>query len=107
MNKFKFLTAWQLLRNRVRTVNFRKGSPERQLVADFAITFGGVYLFMTSVVGITICVGPSMLPTIDAAGELAFVDRLSYKLDMKDYKIGDVVISKSMDDPRKSENELD
>lgn len=61
-------------------------------------------MFTTNVLGFTLCVGPSMLPTIDTAGELVLIDRLSYKLDLRDYKIGDVVISKSMDDPNKSES---
>lgn len=78
------------------------GSQDRKLVTDCVMIYCGVYMFTTNVFGFTLCVGPSMLPTIDSAGELAFIDRFSYKFDIKDYKIGDVVISKSMDDPRKS-----
>lgn len=69
---------------------------------ETAVTFFGVQFFLYNVYGLTICVGPSMIPTIDPAGELALIERLPYKMNIKEYKVGDVVISESMDDKNKS-----
>lgn len=43
----------------------------------------------------TICIGPSMIPTINPKGEVALVDVYSYKYDGKVYERGDVVIARS------------
>ncbi|KAJ1433791.1 peptidase S24/S26A/S26B/S26C, partial [Ochromonadaceae sp. CCMP2298] len=40
--------------------------------------------------------GPSMLPTIDH--NLVFVDRFSHRIQGKDYKVGDVVLSEFLVD---------
>lgn len=42
--------------------------------------------------GFTICVGPSMLPTINLSGEVLLFDIMSYKALNKHYQPGDVVI---------------
>lgn len=81
---------------------FKSKLPSKGDIRDFAMVFGTVYLFTNYVVGFTVCVGPSMIPTIDPRGELAFINRLSYKVAGRKYKTNDVVISKSMDDPHKS-----
>lgn len=75
-----------------------------------------VTLFGTSVVitsgfahymySVRICKGPSMLPTLPTSRELVVVDKLSYGIQGKDYKHGDVVVSISMRDPHISETSL-
>ena len=80
---------------------FVKASPMGQVIVEASVTFLGVHLFLNNVYGFTLCVGPSMIPTIDPAGELALIERLPYKFG-KEYKVGDVVISGSMDDINKS-----
>ena len=97
----RFSRYWQKFKNQAPSI-FQKGSPARTVVVEFLMIYSGVYVFTSNVVGFTLCVGPSMLPTIDQNGELAFIDRFNYKFARKDYKVGDVVISDSMDDPNKS-----
>ena len=101
----RFSRYWQKFTNQAPKF-FQKGSPARTVVVEFLIIYSGVYIFTSNVVGFTLCVGPSMLPTIDQNGELAFIDRFNYKFGRKDYKVGDVVISDSMDDPNKSKSFL-
>ena len=66
------------------------------------IIFGCTVAFTDNVLSFTICVGPSMIPTIHPEGELTLIDRFSYKLMKKDYQKNDVVISMAMDNPKKS-----
>lgn len=66
------------------------------------VIFGCMTAFLDNILGFTLCVGPSMMPTIDPRGELTLIDRVSYKFGKKDYEKNDVVISIAMDDPRKS-----
>ena len=51
----------------------------------------------TFLLQITMCVGPSMLPTFSPAGAIVLVDRLSPRLGL--LQVGDVVISKSPTNP--------
>lgn len=48
------------------------------------------------VVEISMCCGPSMLPTLNAAGDIVVMDRITPRL--KRIKVGDVVICKSPTD---------
>ncbi|KAJ8600956.1 hypothetical protein CTAYLR_006311 [Chrysophaeum taylorii] len=48
------------------------------------------------VVEISMCCGPSMLPTLNAAGDIVLMDRISHRFDR--IKTGDVVICKSPTD---------
>lgn len=73
-----------------------------QELRAFVIIFGCTVAFTDNVLGFTICVGPSMIPTIDPEGELTLIDRFSYKIARKDYRTDDVVISLAMDNPKKS-----
>ena len=74
---------------------------------EFVVIGCGVYTFTTTVCGFSICIGPSMEPTIDTKGELTFIDRFSYMFLNKPYKIDDVVISNSMNDENKSKRTFD
>jgi hypothetical protein len=82
---------------------FKKGSESRRFAVEFSLTFGGMCLFTTYVFGFTVCVGESMVPTLDAEGQLVLIDRFSYRIQGKSYEVGDVIISQSKNDPSKSE----
>ncbi len=81
---------------------FRSRLPSRADARNFVMIFGGTIFFTDNVLGFTLCVGPSMIPTIDPEGELTLIDRFSYKFMKKDYQKNDIVISLAMDDPKKS-----
>lgn len=71
----------------------------------FLYIYAGVLVFASNVYGFTVCVGPSMLPTIDQDGELALVELWPYRLPKacrKEYERNDIIISRSKDDPGKS-----
>jgi len=50
-------------------------------------------------VSVTKCIGPSMLPTLDPAGEWALLSIFPYAFLGQDYKVGDVVVSMSVEEP--------
>ncbi len=81
---------------------FRKYAP---VVLEFAAQTAAIYVGITFIGHefgyITICTGPSMLPTINTSGDLVIVDRISQKLG-RQYEIGDVVVATCPNDPRKS-----
>mmetsp|Transcript_5587 Transcript_5587/g.5776 ORF Transcript_5587/g.5776 Transcript_5587/m.5776 type:complete len:165 (+) Transcript_5587:83-577(+) len=59
--------------------------------------------FGTTYVGnVTLCVGPSMVPTFDEKGDLVVVDCFSQKILHRSYQQGDVVISVCPYDPEKT-----
>lgn len=58
--------------------------------------FGLLLYAVTQTFEITMTVGPSMLPTLNATGDIVFVDKLSHRLER--LKIGDVVIAQLPDD---------
>ena len=96
----KFSRFWQYVKPRIPT--FQKGSQARKTLIEFSVIYCGVFFFTSNIYGFTMCVGPSMLPTIDTEGEFVIIEKFPYVFNLKDYKIGDVVISRSMDDPSKS-----
>ena len=50
----------------------------------------------------TLCIGPSMMPTLREDGDLVLIDRFSYALLQKRYKNDDVVICICPYDPKKT-----
>lgn len=52
-----------------------------------------LYVMSTYLVGMTICIGPSMEPTIATSGELAFYEIFPYLTKIKKFQRGDIVIS--------------
>jgi hypothetical protein len=86
---------WEKIRHQL--PSFEKGSQGRRLLIEFVTVYTGLSLTFSHM---TICVGPSMIPTINPEGELAFIDR--FLLVSGDYKVDDVVISKNVTDPSKS-----
>lgn len=63
------------------------------LILDVIRFFGCFHIITTYICGISLCVGPSMLPTLRVGGDLVFIDKLSHKLLNRPYEKGDVVIS--------------
>jgi signal peptidase I len=59
------------------------------VVINFGLSYG--YSF-------SVCVGPSMLPTICEKGDVVFIDHISFTFFEKNYNGGDVVICTSPHD---------
>jgi signal peptidase I len=95
MHAFRRIRSW--------APTFKKGSESRKIAVEFGVTFGSMYLLTTYGVGFTICAGESMMPTLDGEWQLVLIDRFSYKVQGKDYQVGDVIVSQSKIDPSKSE----
>ncbi len=55
---------------------------------------GGLYITVNHVVFCTLCIGPSMIPSIDERGEFALVDVFDYKFRKKKFLRGDIIISR-------------
>jgi inner membrane protease subunit 1 len=56
-----------------------------------------MHVMQTYVFDVTMCVGPSMLPTINSAGDIVLIDRITHRL--RDVAVGDVVLAKAPSDP--------
>lgn len=78
----------------------------RKKVVETTVLFGTSALissaFAKYMYSVQVCKGPSMLPTLPTTREIVVVDKLSYGLEGRNYKYGDVVASISMNDPDKS-----
>lgn len=84
----------------------QKKSKFFNFMTEIALTFSVVHTFSYLVIGFSFCNGPSMLPTLDQDNQLVFIDKFSYRVLLKDYKVGDVVISTSKENPFKSMNNI-
>ncbi len=62
------------------------------LILDVIRFFGCFHIITTYVCGITLCIGPSMLPTLREKGDFVFIDKWSHKILNIPYQRGDVVI---------------
>ena len=56
------------------------------------------HVFAENVAELTVCVGPSMLPTLHTQGDMVLVEHVSQRL--RPLELGDVVIARSPLDPR-------
>lgn len=63
------------------------------LILDIIRFFGCFHIITKYVCGITLCIGPSMLPTLREKGDLVLIDKWSHKILNTPYQKGDVVIS--------------
>ena len=84
---------------------FKKSSPLPTLALiafDFAVVYGVFHVITQYGVNYTICVGPSMIPTLNEKGDFVLIDVFSYRLLNKDYRVGDVVICVCPYDPDKT-----
>lgn len=72
------------------------------IFSDSLKLFAVMHLGLTYGYSFSLCVGPSMLPTINVMGDLVFIDHFSYSILQHDYKRGDVVICVSPNDRRKN-----
>ena len=62
------------------------------------------WVFREHVAELTICVGPSMMPTFDAGGEVALVERMTLMTKVRNRPVqrGDVVIARCVQNARQS-----
>ena len=84
---------------------FKKSSPIPTLALiafDFAVVYGVFHVITQYGVNYTICVGPSMIPTLNEKGDFVLIDVFSYRMLNKDYRVGDVVICVCPYDPDKT-----
>jgi len=82
--------------------NYKSRFSGSRYITDFFTTFCVVHTVTQLGLGYSICIGPSMLPTLDKDGQLVLIDKFSYKVLGTDYKVGDVVVSRAKEDPSKS-----
>ena len=61
-------------------------------------SLAAAYLFREHVGEVTVCVGPSMMPTFNPKGDIALVEHVS--VSKRNISVGDVVIAHSMQSPR-------
>ena len=86
--------------------NYKQYFSGSRYVTDFITTFCVIHTVTQLGIGYSICVGPSMLPTLDKDGQIVLIDKFSYKVLCADYKVGDVVVSRAKEDPTKSKTYL-
>ena len=67
------------------------------VVVQFGCT---LHVLHAHVFEITMCIGPSMLPTFNASGDIVLLDRLSPRL--KPFEVGEVVVSRSPTHPKQT-----
>ena len=89
-----------------RFTDFVRNITRRDLKRGFTVVVVGqcvVYVVTTYICSFTMCIGPSMMPTIPDGlpGTLVLIDCLSYKVKKKPFQVGDVVISSSPNDTDK------
>lgn len=65
----------------------------RQMLWSAAKVLGVLHLATTYVGNVTLCIGPSMIPTFKTNGDLVYVDMFSSKILNRGFKKGDVVIA--------------
>lgn len=82
--------------------NYKQYFNGSRYVTDFITTFCVFHTITQIGIGYSICVGPSMLPTLDKDGQIVLIDKFSYKVLHADYKVDDVVVSRAKEDPSKS-----
>uniref|UniRef100_A0AAV1TUS0 Mitochondrial inner membrane protease subunit n=1 Tax=Peronospora matthiolae TaxID=2874970 RepID=A0AAV1TUS0_9STRA len=63
--------------------------------------FGGVAFCLLQVADTVKCVGPSMLPTLNRDGDIVLLDKVTPRF-FRQFEPGDVVIAKSMSNPRQT-----
>jgi inner membrane protease subunit 1 len=67
----------------------------------FLVTFASlVYVSHEYLLDVTLTQGSSMMPTLSLTGDIVLVDRTLKVLPWRDYRVGDVIVAKSMTQPR-------
>ncbi|KAJ1500419.1 hypothetical protein HMI54_009940 [Coelomomyces lativittatus] len=56
-----------------------------------------VHVFNSHIAEVTMCIGPSMLPTLNMYGDFVLVNKLAPRF--RDFDLGDIVVAKSMNHP--------
>ncbi len=75
----------------------------RIIAMDVAKFMAFYHLAASYVLNFTLCIGPSMMPTLKQDGDIVLIDLMSYKILGKEYAKGDVVVSICPTDPKKRE----
>lgn len=75
-----------------------------QHVAYFMKALSAAYMCRECLCELTVCVGPSMMPTFQPTGDVALVERMMSctLIRQRPIRKGDVVIAKSVQNPRQS-----
>jgi inner membrane protease subunit 1 len=73
----------------------KPNSQQQTILKTFLQSLAAAYIFREHVGELTVCVGPSMMPTFNPQGDIALVEHVSKKV-----SVGDVVIAYSMQSPR-------
>ncbi|GLE03259.1 hypothetical protein PINS_up019185 [Pythium insidiosum] len=75
-------------------------APRNEIVAvlSYFLRFAGASFCLLQGVDTIKCVGPSMLPTLNRDGDIVLVDKLTPRV--RPFERGEVVISKSVSNPR-------
>ncbi len=73
----------------------------RMVFMDVAKFVAFYHLTASYLVNFTLCVGPSMMPTLRQEGNFVLIDLMSYKILGQQYQKGDVVISICPTNPSK------
>ena len=71
---------------------FPTAADMKHAVKDVVVIIGVFHVGTNYGVNLTYCVGPSMLPTIPAKGNMVLIDTFSYKFGRRKFQVGDVVI---------------
>ena len=90
----KYLSAFKAFARRL--VEFRQKAAEIPGVKFASRTFYFIFLvhaIQTYIVDVTMCIGPSMLPTFREAGDIVLINRLGFRF--RGVDSGDVVIANS------------
>lgn len=74
----------------------------KEAIVDSIAVFVFFHVFAEHVIGGSLCVGPSMLPTLREEGDVVLIDRISAWFWSRRYQKNDVVISICPYDPNKA-----
>jgi signal peptidase I len=74
----------------------------KKFARDFVIVAGTFHVVGTYFCSLTICMGPSMIPTFDPNGDMVVVDKFSYVIQGEKFRKGDIVIAQSPTEKSKS-----
>jgi signal peptidase I len=78
----------------------------KKFARDFVIVAGTFHVVGTYFCSLTICMGPSMIPTFDPNGDMVVVDKFSYVIQGEKFRKGDIVIAQSPTEKSKSKFSL-
>lgn len=103
MNSFR--AAWARLHKSSAYKRYKEIKEDTQdlrgVAIDVAKFVAFYHLAASYIINFTLCIGPSMMPTLNQDGDVVLIDLFSYKLLGQEYKKGDVVVSICPTNPSK------